>query len=82
MSVHAGSLSALGVHGFSRETTHAQPPASVVAIAAMVAGLSILGQFAIATYLPAFAVMSDDLNAGTAQIQQSLTAYLLPCPSR
>ena len=59
-------------------STHAEPPASVFAIAAMVAGLSILGQFAIATYLPAFAVMSDDLKAGTAQIQQSLTAYLLP----
>jgi len=47
-------------------------------MAAMAAGLSMLGQFAIATYLPAFAVMSNDLHASTAQVQQSLTAYLLP----
>ena len=38
----------------------------------------MLGQFAIATYLPAFAIMSDALHATNAQVQQSLTAYLLP----
>ena len=48
------------------------------AMAAMAAGLSMLGQFAIATYLPAFAAIGSDLHASTAQIQQSLTAYLLP----
>jgi DHA1 family bicyclomycin/chloramphenicol resistance-like MFS transporter len=47
-------------------------------MAAIAAGLSMLGQFAIATYLPAFDVMAQALNASTAQIQQSLTAYLLP----
>ncbi|SPA16028.1 Drug resistance transporter Bcr/CflA subfamily (fragment) [Cupriavidus taiwanensis] len=47
-------------------------------MAAIAAGLSMLGQFAIATYLPAFAVMSDALHASTAQVQQSLAAYLLP----
>jgi DHA1 family bicyclomycin/chloramphenicol resistance-like MFS transporter len=48
------------------------------AMAAMAAGLSMLGQFAIATYLPAFAAMGSALHASTAQVQQSLTAYLLP----
>lgn len=44
----------------------------------LVAGLSMLGQFAIATYLPAFSVMAQALHATPAQIQQSLSAYLLP----
>jgi DHA1 family bicyclomycin/chloramphenicol resistance-like MFS transporter len=47
-------------------------------MATIAAGLSMLGQFAIATYLPAFAIMGDALHATTAQVQQSLTAYLLP----
>jgi len=38
----------------------------------------MLGQFAIATYLPAFSAMAGSLHASTAQVQQSLTAYLLP----
>jgi len=48
------------------------------AMAVMTAGLSMLGQFAIATYLPAFAAIGSALHASTAQVQQSLTAYLLP----
>lgn len=44
----------------------------------LVAGLSMLGQFAIATYLPAFSIMAQSLHGTPAQIQQSLTAYLLP----
>ncbi|WP_233886909.1 multidrug effflux MFS transporter [Paraburkholderia flagellata] len=44
----------------------------------LVAGLSMLGQFAIATYLPAFSIMAQSLHATPTQIQQSLTAYLLP----
>lgn len=44
----------------------------------LVAGLSMLGQFAIATYLPAFSIMAQSLHATPAQMQQSLTAYLLP----
>ncbi|WP_026035842.1 multidrug effflux MFS transporter [Cupriavidus sp. BIS7] len=51
---------------------------SIGAMAALAAGLSMLGQFAIATYLPAFAAIADALHASTAQVQQSLTAYLLP----
>ncbi|QKE63523.1 Bcr/CflA family efflux MFS transporter [Aquipseudomonas campi] len=44
----------------------------------LVASLASLGQFAIATYLPAFAVIGSDLGATPAQVQQTLTAYLLP----
>ena len=48
------------------------------AFTVLVAGLSMLGQFAIATYLPAFADMARSLGASAAQIQQSITAYMLP----
>ncbi|MGH8784192.1 MAG: multidrug effflux MFS transporter [Cupriavidus necator] len=61
-----------------RGTPQSAPVPGVAAMAAMAAGLSMLGQFAIASYLPAFAVMGEDLHATAAQIQQSLTAYLLP----
>ncbi|MDG1580405.1 multidrug effflux MFS transporter [Pseudomonas sp. GOM6] len=44
----------------------------------LVACLVSLGQFAVATYLPAFAAIAADLGASAAQVQQSLTAYLLP----
>lgn len=44
----------------------------------LVASLASMGQFAIATYLPAFAAMAADLGASPQQVQQSLTAYLLP----
>jgi len=47
-------------------------------MAAIAAGLSILGQFAIASYLPAFDVIGNALHATAAQVQQSMTAYLLP----
>ncbi|MHB9841829.1 multidrug effflux MFS transporter [Paraburkholderia terrae] len=47
-------------------------------IVVLVAGLSMLGQFAIATYLPAFSVMAQALHASSTQVQQSLSAYLLP----
>ncbi|CAG9185938.1 multidrug effflux MFS transporter [Cupriavidus pinatubonensis] len=63
-------------------TPQSDPPPKalpgIAAMAAIAAGLSMLGQFAIATYLPAFAIMSDALHATNAQVQQSLTAYLLP----
>jgi MFS transporter, DHA1 family, multidrug resistance protein len=51
---------------------------STATIVVLVAGLSMLGQFAIATYLPAFSVMAQALHASPTQVQQSLSAYLLP----
>jgi DHA1 family bicyclomycin/chloramphenicol resistance-like MFS transporter len=62
----------------SGETAHTEPMPGVAAMAAVVAGLSMLGQFAIASYLPAFPVIADDMHVTGAQVQQSLTAYLLP----
>lgn len=44
----------------------------------LVASLASMGQFAIATYLPAFTVIGSELGATPAQVQQTLTAYLLP----
>jgi len=44
----------------------------------IVAGLSILGPFAIDTYLPAFGAIGAELQATPLQVQQTLTAYLVP----
>jgi len=49
---------------------------SVVAV--ILASLAALAPFAIDTYLPAFPAIEHDLGASTLQLQQSLTAYLLP----
>ena len=47
-------------------------------IALLLAGLSALGPFAIDTYLPSFSDIGASLGATTIQVQQTLTAYLLP----
>jgi len=47
-------------------------------IAVILAALAALAPFAIDTYLPAFTAIEHDLGATTLQLQQSLTAYLLP----
>lgn len=44
----------------------------------VLASLAALAPFAIDTYLPAFQVMGENLNASDVHIQQSLTFYLLP----
>lgn len=44
----------------------------------LIAGLSMIGPFAIDTYLPSFLEMEHSLGASALQIQQSLTAYLIP----
>lgn len=44
----------------------------------LIAGLSSIGQFAIASYLPAFDAIALSLAATPLQVQQTLTAYLLP----
>lgn len=44
----------------------------------VLAALAALAPFAIDTYLPAFHVMAESLNADPLSIQQSLTVYLLP----
>ncbi|SAL03163.1 major facilitator transporter [Caballeronia calidae] len=62
----------------TRETANTGILPGIAAMAAVVAGLSMLGQFAIASYLPAFPVIADEMHVTTVQVQQSLTAYLLP----
>jgi DHA1 family bicyclomycin/chloramphenicol resistance-like MFS transporter len=44
----------------------------------LIAALSMIGPFAIDTYLPAFKELEGSLRATPLEVQQSLTAYLLP----
>jgi DHA1 family bicyclomycin/chloramphenicol resistance-like MFS transporter len=48
-----------------------------VALAFMLAGLSMLGPFSIDAYLPAFPAIQADLRATPIEVQQTLTAYML-----
>ena len=47
-------------------------------IPAILAALAMIGPFSIDTYLPAFPAIAADLGATQLQVQQTLTAYLLP----
>src|SRR5450830_1617336 len=47
------------------------------ALAALLAGLSMLGPFSIDAYLPAFPNIEADLHASAIQVQQTLSAYML-----
>lgn len=44
----------------------------------ILASLAMIGPFTIDTYLPAFPAMASSLNASMLEVQQTLTAYLLP----
>ncbi len=44
----------------------------------LIAALSMIGPFAIDTYLPSFREMEHSLGATGLEVQQSLTAYLIP----
>lgn len=46
-------------------------------LAALLAGLTMLGPFSIDTYLPAFPAIQASLHASALEVQQTLTAYLL-----
>jgi DHA1 family bicyclomycin/chloramphenicol resistance-like MFS transporter len=48
-----------------------------VALATLLAGLSMLGPFSIDAYLPAFPNIQADLRATPIEVQQTLTAYML-----
>lgn len=54
-----------------------KPPAPR-GIALTLAALASLGPFSIDTYLPSFADIGTSLSASPLQVQQTLTAYLLP----
>jgi MFS transporter, DHA1 family, multidrug resistance protein len=51
---------------------------ATLALAAMLAGLATLGPFSIDTYMPSFPAMAQTFGATTLEIQQTLSAYLLP----
>jgi DHA1 family bicyclomycin/chloramphenicol resistance-like MFS transporter len=51
---------------------------SPMLISVVLASLAALAPFAIDTYLPAFPVLASALGGTTLELQQSLTAYLLP----
>jgi DHA1 family bicyclomycin/chloramphenicol resistance-like MFS transporter len=46
-------------------------------LAVLLAGLSMLGPFAVDTYLPAFPAIQSSLHASEIEVQQTLTAYML-----
>jgi DHA1 family bicyclomycin/chloramphenicol resistance-like MFS transporter len=50
---------------------------SAGALAALLAGLSMLGPFSIDAYLPAFPFIQTSLQASPLEVQQSLTFYML-----
>jgi DHA1 family bicyclomycin/chloramphenicol resistance-like MFS transporter len=52
-------------------------PLGATALAVMLAGLSMLGPFAVDTYLPAFPAIQASLGASALEVQQSLTLYML-----
>ena len=53
-------------------------PASLPLLAALLAALTALGPFSIDTYLPAFRAIGAGLSASPLEVQQTLTAYMLP----
>jgi DHA1 family bicyclomycin/chloramphenicol resistance-like MFS transporter len=59
-------------------TAQQQADRATLVLAAMLAGLATLGPFAIDTYMPSFPAMARTLGATTLEIQQTLSAYLLP----
>ncbi|MBI4193510.1 MAG: multidrug effflux MFS transporter [Betaproteobacteria bacterium] len=50
-------------------------PLSLPLLAALLAGLAMLGPFSIDTYLPSFPAIGRDLSATPAQLQQTLSVY-------
>ncbi len=53
-------------------------PVSAPLLAAILAGLAMLGPFSIDTYLPSFPAIAGDFSITALQLQQTLSAYLLP----
>ena len=58
--------------------SHAAPAVAPRGIAVLLAALAAIGPFSIDTYLPSFHDIGQSLAATPLQVQQTLTAYLLP----
>src|SRR6202163_3993561 len=54
-----------------------QPGIGRLSLAVMLGGLSLLGPLSVDAYLPAFADIQRDFHASTADLQLTLTGYLL-----
>ena len=52
-------------------------PVTLPVLAVILAGLAMIGPFTIDTYLPSFPYVAADLQASPAQMQQTLSLYLL-----
>src|SRR5437016_9291435 len=58
-------------------TSPAPPESRSTSLAALLAGLAMLGPFSIDAYLPAFPDIGAGLGASMIEVQQSMTAYLI-----
>jgi MFS transporter, DHA1 family, multidrug resistance protein len=58
------------------DTSHPTPPPRGIAI--LLAALAALGPFSVDTYLPSFHNIGESLHATPIEVQQTLTAYMLP----
>ncbi len=59
-------------------TAQQQRDRATLVLAAMLAGLATLGPFSIDTYMPSFPAMGRAFEATNLELQQTLSAYLLP----
>jgi DHA1 family bicyclomycin/chloramphenicol resistance-like MFS transporter len=59
-------------------TQQKQADRATLVLAAMLAGLATLGPFTIDTYMPSFPAIARSFAATPLEVQQTLTAYLLP----
>ncbi|MFA6310977.1 MAG: multidrug effflux MFS transporter [Sterolibacterium sp.] len=60
------------------KTPATTPTAPLRGFSALLATLAMIGPFSIDTYLPAFPAMSASLGASQVEIQQTLTAFMVP----
>lgn len=61
-----------------RRVVSARPAGERPALPVLLAGLAMFGPFSIDTYLPAFQAIGASLNATQVEVQQTLTAFMLP----
>ncbi len=69
----------LPVNALARPGTEKGPMTAAVrtwSLAALIAGLSMLGPFSVDMYLPAFPAIGREFSASTIALQQTLSAYL------
>lgn len=59
-------------------TAQQQKDRATLVLAALLAGLATIGPFSIDTYMPSFPAMARTFDATNLELQQTLSAYLLP----